>query len=102
MTFDSIYDEVKHILEQYPETRYSDMTLYGSYVKSKLPIHENFETIFFDDFIRVVYQIAPYETVSRNRRWIQNDYEELRPNKEKMKARKEAEKEYRRQNRKKR
>ena len=101
MTFDSIYDEVKDILENYPETRYDDMLLYGVYLENKLAGYETFKNVFFKDYIRIAYGIAPCESVTRNRRWVQNDYEHLRPNKEKLKARKEAEKEYRKQARKK-
>jgi hypothetical protein len=44
---------------------------------------------------RHLYDLAPYETVSRVRRKLQEKYAELRPTAEQIEEKKRAEKEYR-------
>lgn len=91
MTFKTIEQELKPILEEYDDARADDMTLYEVYVKGKgLALSD----VFRDRRYRISNNVPPYESISRIRRKLQAAFPELRPSKEYLKERKEAEKRY--------
>ena len=91
MTFRTVEQEITPILKRYKATRCDDMLLYSKYVyyKGALII-----PTLTDVSYRKEHNIAPYETVSRIRRKIQERYAELRPTPAQIAEKKRAEKEY--------
>ena len=90
-------DEVISILEDNPNTRGDDMTLYSVYayrrLKGKtdgLSMMRGFLLIFSDKRYRVTNGVAPFESVSRCRRKVQSRREDLRPTEEQVRERAEA------------
>lgn len=92
MKFKTVEQEVKPILEQIKETRADDMRLYHIYVMRK---GLNMGKALLDSKYRITNGLATYDTVSRVRRKLQAKYAGLKPSREYLKLRKEAEKEYR-------
>ena len=90
MGFNTIERELKPILERNINARCDDMLLYYIYVKSK---GADFLNIWDRDY-RHLFNVSPYETISRIRRKLQEKYEELRPTPAQIEEKKRAEKEY--------
>lgn len=99
MTFQTIEQDVIEILKQNTDARADDMTLYAAYVWSKVKNKRMgagwLQSIFSDRRARVMYGVAPYESVSRIRRKVQFHYAELRPSEEVRAEKKALEKKYR-------
>lgn len=98
MEFKKVEDEVRPILEQSIAARCDDMALYANYVFTKLAGFERgagwLERVFSDRRLRISYGIAPYNTVSRVRRKLQEEDEDLRAPQEYIDEKKQSEKEY--------
>ena len=92
MTFQTIEDDIKKLLAKDRATRNDDMYLYAVYVLSKAAF---VPAIFLNPEYRYKRGIAPYESVSRVRRMVQEKYPELKATKEQIKEKKRREKEYR-------
>lgn len=99
MEFETLENEVIYILKHNQPAKADDMVLYANYVYRKV---ENkglglgwFQRVFSDRYFRVLNGIAPYSTISRVRRKIQEKYPELRPSEAMIEERKEMEKKYR-------
>lgn len=86
--------DVEAILLNDPFTRADDMLLYLEYLRS-IGAAGDLAAVLSDRKYRIAYGIAPYESVSRARRKLQEKYEDLRPNKAFIKLRRENEKEFR-------
>lgn len=98
MNFKTVEQEVRPILKDNYAARCDDMTLYACYVFSKVHYFNLGEgwlqKVFSDRRFRIMHGIAPYETVSRVRRKLQEKYEDLRATESYVAARKKVEKEY--------
>lgn len=98
MEFIKVEDDVRPILKNSIAARCDDMALYAHYVYTKLAGFEKgagwLERVFSDRRFRIYHGIAPYDTVSRVRRKLQEDNEDLRAPKEFIEEKKQAEKEY--------
>ena len=70
--------EVTRILESIPKTRNSDMVLYSEYLISKWVRDVQFYKVFQDSEFRKTKNISVFESVSRARRKIQNERQDLR------------------------
>ena len=70
-------EEVYHILKTNPATRSNDMILYYEYCISHWVREMEIYKVFKDASFRKGKGIAPFETVSRVRRELQNDFIEL-------------------------
>lgn len=81
--------EVYSILEKIPETRNNDMILYYEYCINHWVRDVQMYKVFQDAEFRKQKKISPFETVSRARRELQNDFIELRSS-EKIKQAREA------------
>ena len=92
--FESLENQVLHILQTNRDARADDMTLYAHYIAIKAP-YEYMETVFIDRDFRVKKMIAPYSTISRIRRKLQEKYPELKPSPEMIAKRKKREAVYR-------
>ncbi len=98
--FNKVEDDIKPILKKNVASRVDDMTLYAAYAFTKLKDVDVsmpttwLEQVFNNKMYRIAYGVAPFETVSRIRRKLQEKYEELRPTKEQMEEKKRLEKEY--------
>lgn len=99
MDFKTVEQDITPILKYSEAARCDDMALYADYVFNKLPEADRREgwlaKIFSNRYYRITHGIAPYETVSRIRRKLQAEYENLRPSQKYKEERKRAEKEYR-------
>lgn len=99
MTFETVTEEVADILEKNTDARYDDMTLYSAYVWQKIQGKGLgagwLQNVFSDKRFRIMNGIAPYETISRLRRKVQEQREELRPTPERIEERKRIEQNYR-------
>lgn len=98
MTFKTVEQDITPILKESEAARCDDMALYANYAYTKIA-KLNYgagwlQKIFSDRRFRIIHGIAPYETVSRVRRKLQEKYEDLRPNKEYQEERKRVEVEY--------
>ena len=69
--------EVYSLLEKIPETRDNDMVLYYEYCINHWVRDVLMYKVFKDTDFRKGKGIAPFETVSRVRRELQNDFIEL-------------------------
>lgn len=93
-------EEVKKILEIDEQARADDMHLYAFYAWEMLERAGEkvgsgwLEKVFSNERYRYLFGIAPFESVSRARRKLQEVNEDLRPNEETIRARKEKIKEY--------
>ncbi len=98
MNFKRVEDDVKPILKNSEAARADDMTLYAAYCYDKIKGYGYgvswLQQIFSDRRFRIMHGIAPYETVSRVRRRLQAENENLRPSEEYQAERKRAEKKY--------
>ena len=98
MEFKTVEQDIKPILEESEAARCDDMALYANYVWTKLNKFDYgagwLEKVFSDRRFRIMHGIAPYETVSRVRRRLQAENENLRPSKAYQEERKSAEVEY--------
>lgn len=99
MYFNTVENDIKPILKNDEAARCDDMVLYADYVYKKLGGNnlgsEWLIRVFSNRRFRIEHGIVPYETVSRIRRKLQREYEELKPSKEYLEERKRAEKDYR-------
>ena len=98
MDFKTVEQEITPILKYSEAARCDDMALYANYAYSKIE-KLNYgagwlQKIFSDRRFRIIHGIAPYETVSRVRRKLQEKYEDLRPSEAYREERKQTEKEY--------
>jgi len=95
-----VEEEVKKILEIDEQARADDMHLYACYAWEMLERAGEkvgsgwLEKVFSNERYRYLFGIAPYESVSRARRKLQEVNEDLRPSEETIRARKEKIKEY--------
>ena len=98
MEFKTVEQDITPILKESEAARCDDMALYANYAYGKLAKFDYgagwLEKVFSDRRFRIIHGIAPYETVSRVRRKLQEKYENLRPSKEYQDERKRAELEY--------
>lgn len=97
MSFKTVEQDVKAILEKNQQARCDDMKLYSSYVYNKLDdtSEEWLLKVFSDKRFRIINGIAPYETVSRVRRKLQEEHEELKAPDYIIQQKKEQERAYR-------
>lgn len=79
--------EVYSILEKIPETRDNDMILFYEYCINHWVRETELYKVFKDKEFRKAKNIAPFETVSRVRRELQNDFVSLRSDERIKKAR---------------
>jgi len=98
MEFKTIEQEITPILKYSEAARCDDMALYANYVYTKLTNYEKgagwLERVFSDRRFRIYHGIATFEAVSRCRRKLQENYENLRPSESYREERKKAEREY--------
>ena len=98
MSFGRVEDDVREILLEDTVARCDDMALYANYVFSKLKGLDCgrgwLQKVFSDRRFRILNGIAPYETVSRIRRKLQEQNNELRPSQAEVEERKRLEKKY--------
>ena len=98
MSFKKVEDDVREILKYNQAARCDDMKLYANYVYSKLSkvgtCADWLTKVFSDKRFRIIHGIAPYETVSRVRRKLQEEFEELKAPEYMIKEKKEQEKAY--------
>lgn len=98
MRFKKVENDVIPILKANRMARCDDMTLYACYAYKKIQDEPHgkdwLQKVFSDRRYRLIHGIAPYETVSRVRRKLQADHDNLRPSKADIEERKQAEKEY--------
>lgn len=83
--------EVYSLLEKIPETRNNDMILYYEYCINHWVRDVQMYKVFQDAEFRKSKKIAPFETVSRARRELQNDFVHLRSDEKIEQARKARE-----------
>jgi hypothetical protein len=92
---ETIENEVKRILEKEPVARKDDMYLYYIYcTKYGVLNSKAFVQLFYSKSFRKEYGVPVFESVSRARRKLQQEYEYLRPEKEVQQARNEKEADY--------
>ena len=92
---ETIENEVKKILEKEPLARKDDMYLYYTYcTKYGVLNSKAFVQLFYSKNFRKEYNIPVFESVSRARRKVQQEYEYLRPEKSVQDARTNKEVEY--------
>lgn len=92
---ETIENEVKKILEKEPLARKDDMYLYYIYcIKYGVINSKAFVQLFYSKNFRKEYNIPVFESVSRSRRKLQQEYEYLRPEKKVQDARTNKEGEY--------
>ena len=98
MEFKTVEQDIKPILKESEAARCDDMALYANYVWTKLNKFDYgagwLEKVFSDRRFRIMHGIASYETVSRVRRRLQAENENLRPSKAYQEERNRAEVEY--------
>ena len=70
-------EEVYRILKNEPETRSSDMLLYLAYCISHWVRETDLYKVFKDASFRKAKGISPFETISRARRELQNQFIDL-------------------------
>lgn len=91
----TIENEVKKILDKEPVARKDDMYLYFIYcTKYGVLNSKAFVQLFYNKNFRKEYNVPVFESVSRARRKIQQEYEYLRPEKEVQDARTNKEADY--------
>lgn len=92
--FLTVEKAIEPILLNDPFTRADDMLLYLEYLRS-IGAAGDLAAVLSDHKYRIAYSIAPYETVSRVRRKLQERHECLRPSKDYIEYRRKNEKEFR-------
>ena len=99
MEFKTVEQDVARILKYNHEARNDDMKLYAAYAYEKIDGYGYglgwLISVFSDRRFRAIHGIAPYETVSRVRRKLQEVNESLRPSEAAIEEKKRREKEYR-------
>lgn len=99
MTFLDVRKDIYKILKNNTESRSDDMKLYLYYAAMKTERHGLglgfMQRVFGDPIFRISHGIAPYESVSRTRRQLQAEFEELRPAQAAIEEKKRLEKKYR-------
>ena len=78
----TLEEDVKKLLINIPQTRNNDMILYYEYCVSNWVKDVDMYKVFSDKEFREKKGISVFESVSRARRKIQAEYEELRPTQE--------------------
>ena len=92
---ETIENEVKKILEKEPVARKDDMYLYFIYcTKYGVLNSKAFVQLFYSKNFRKEYNIPVFESVSRARRKLQQEYEYLRPEQKVQDARTNKEADY--------
>ena len=92
---ETIENEVKKILEKEPVARKDDMYLYFIYcTKYGVLNSKAFVQLFYNKNFRKEYNIPVFESVSRARRKLQQEYEYLRPEQKVQDARTNKEADY--------
>ena len=92
---ETIETELKKILEKEPLARKDDMYLYYIYcTKYGVLNSKAFVQLFYSKNFRKEYNIPVFESVSRSRRKLQQEYEYLRPEKQVQEARTNKEADY--------
>ena len=92
---ETIENELKKILEKEPLARKDDMYLYYIYcTKYGVLNSKAFVQLFYNKNFRKEYNIPVFESVSRARRKLQQEYEYLRPEKQVQDARTNKEADY--------
>ena len=92
---ETIENEVKKILEKEPVARKDDMYLYFIYcTKYGVLNSKAFVQLFYNKNFRKEYNVPVFESVSRARRKLQQEYEYLRPEKQVQDARINKEADY--------
>ena len=95
---ETLENEIMDILKSDHVARADDMALYANYCFRKVDGVDLglgwLVTIFSDKRFRISHGIAPYSTISRVRRKIQEKYPELRATPEQIKEKKELERKY--------
>lgn len=98
MKFKTVEQDIKPILKDCYAARCDDMALYSYYVYDKVQDmglgNGWLQKVFSDRRFRITHGIAPYETVSRVRRKLQEKYDDLRPPQDLREERKKIEKVY--------
>ena len=85
---ETIENEVKKILEKEPVARKDDMYLYFIYcTKYGVLNSKAFVQLFYNKNFRKEYNVPVFESVSRARRKLQQEYEYLKPDQETQDAR---------------
>ena len=92
MTFKTIEAELMPFLDKIEETRADDMLLFADYCMRH---GVDLGKVLTDREYRIKSGIPSYDSIGRIRRKIQRKYPELKPSKEEIRKRQEAEKEYR-------
>lgn len=91
----TIENEVKKILDKDTRARKDDMYLYYIYCTKYGVLNEKaFVKLFFNKNFRKEYNVPVFESVSRARRKLQQEYEYLKPEKEVQDARTNRETDY--------
>lgn len=91
----TIENEVKNILEKEPLARKDDMYLYFIYCTKYGVLNSRaFVKLFYNKNFRKEYNIPVFESVSRSRRKLQQEYEYLRPEQKVQDARTNKEADY--------
>ena len=98
MGFLIIEDEAREILKHDEQARGDDMALYASYVYSHVSNAGLgmgwLQRVFSDRRFRITHGIAPYDSISRVRRRLQEKDPTLRPDADFIAARKKEERKY--------
>lgn len=98
MKFKTVEQDIRPILKDNYAARCDDMALYAYYVYDKVQemgLGKGWlQKVFSDRRFRITHGIAPYETVSRVRRKLQEKYDDLRPPQDLREERKKIEKVY--------
>lgn len=98
MDFKTVEQDLIPILKRDMIARCDDMALYANYSFSKIPVEDRgmgwLQKVFSDRRFRIMHGIAKYETVSRCRRKLQEQHEDLRAPADIKADRKKVEKEY--------
>lgn len=92
---ETIEKEVKKILDKDTRARKDDMYLYYIYCTKYGVLNEKaFVQLFYNKNFRKEYNVPVFESVSRARRKLQQEYEYLKPEKEVQDARTNREADY--------
>lgn len=98
MTFRTIEKDLIPILKKNKAARCDDMVLYAAYVYAKvngLGLGADWlSRVFSDRRLRIRHNIAPYDSIGRIRRKLQEEHEELRATENEIAEKKRAEREY--------
>ena len=92
MRFKTVEEDISPLLKTDATTRCDDMRLYYKYVE--VMKDANITLAFTSSKYRYSKNIAPYETVSRVRRKLQEKHPELRPTPAQIEGKKKAVKDY--------